>query len=244
MIRLDNLKIAMKQRGMKVAGLARALGVSDAYAGRIFNGKDPFTEKTARKLEAALNLGHKWLDDVHTAAELDAPSEAPTTPIDADNTPMGMGGLRVIAQETEPLPYVKKTLQAPVIEWGYLGDDLYRANEEWPASKKRDLPASMELSGSVKWVVVAEDAPVAGIRKGDMVAIDPAQKHDRVRRNQVALFKSAFGEYLLRRYNPLPSDNAAHRFEALDDEGRVLDNVRHGLELIGLCVGRYTERFD
>lgn len=132
---------------------------------------------------------------------------------------------------------------APVVAWASLGDTLLRANTEWPPSQTREVPTSREVSNLVKWVRVDDDHPVAGIRTGDMVAIDPADPHARVARDQVALFRSLTGDHLLRRYNPLPSTLDTPRFEAVDDAGRALDSERHGLTLIGVCVGRYTERF-
>jgi plasmid maintenance system antidote protein VapI len=246
MIRLHNLKSILKQRSLKKADLATLMDVSDTYAGRIINGKDVFTEKTARKLEAVLGLPHKWLDEIHTSEDANStPDNQSPDDQSHEYSDVVKGGEKPYeVNDTKASPYVTNLRSAPVIFWGRMGDELLRANTEWPANHMRDLPATSSTSDLVKWVVMAEDQPVSGIRTGDMVAIDPYRPLDSIKRNQVGLFKSDFGEFLLRRFNPLPKADGNLRFEVFDDEGRVLDNIRHGLVLVGVCVGRYTERFD
>lgn len=257
MIRLQNLKLLMRQKKWKTADLAAALKVSDSYASRIVNGKDPFTEKTARKIETAAQYPHKWLDGTHMLSyrAIDTnDSDTDTGQTDeAKSTEVPYA-----ATETAPTPhageppvggYQQGTVSddtnlpmAPVIAWARLGNDLFRANDEWPASAMRVIPTTQQITDTVKWVVVEDGAPVAGIRPGDMVLVDPVAPYKKLKRNQVALFRYASGEYLLRRFNPLPGDD--ENFEAMDDEGRVLDKERHGLILVAACIGKYTERLD
>jgi transcriptional regulator with XRE-family HTH domain len=244
MIRLINLKAVMKRRGMLVADLARALGKSDTYAGKIYNGKDVFNEKTSGKIEKALGLPHKWLDESHdlkdetTWVDPGAPYEAVS-----DATPMNMGEAPTAYGSPFLLTHGTNFPMAPVVAWASLGETLLKANKEWPASESREVPTSRDVSEFVKWVVVEDDHPVANIKTGDMVAVDPIDPHRRIARDQVGLFRSVTGDCLLRRYNPLPSTLDLPRFEAVADDGRVLDSERHGLTLLGVCVGRYTERF-
>lgn len=63
MIRIDNLRLFMSQKTWTPADLARELGVSDSYISALLNGKKPFGERTARKMEAALGMHSKWLDE-------------------------------------------------------------------------------------------------------------------------------------------------------------------------------------
>jgi transcriptional regulator with XRE-family HTH domain len=244
MIRLINLKAVMRRRGMVPADLARAMTKSDTYAGRIYNGKDPFSEKTARKIEKALGLPHKYLDDIHDAADDRLPNatpEAVMTSIQA--APINTGEPESSYGPTFSFNHGTNFPLVPVVAWASLGETLLRANKEWPDSQTRELPTSRPVSDSVKWVLLVDDHPVASLKAGDMVAIDPVNPHKSISRGQVALFRDSTGEHLLRRFSPLPSKpDAAPRFEAVDDDGRALDSERHGLTLIGVCVGRYTER--
>jgi len=63
MIRIDNLRLFMSQKKWAPADLARELDVSDSYISALLNGKKPFGERTARKMEARLGMHSKWLDE-------------------------------------------------------------------------------------------------------------------------------------------------------------------------------------
>lgn len=75
MIRIDNLRLFMSQKRWAPADLARALGVSDSYISALLNSKKPFGERTARKMESALGLHTRWLDEPRLIDDEPASSE-------------------------------------------------------------------------------------------------------------------------------------------------------------------------
>lgn len=82
MIRIDNLRLFMSQKTWSPADLARELGVSDSYVSALLNGKKPFGERTARKMEARLGMHSKWLDEMRligdtTPADNEGPMREP-----------------------------------------------------------------------------------------------------------------------------------------------------------------------
>lgn len=123
---------------------------------------------------------------------------------------------------------------APTIAWARLGADLYRANDQWPASDLRAVPTTRNVSDAVKWVPVNDDRLSPKVLPGDHVAIDP---YGLPKRDEIALFMTPEGEFLLRRWRPLPENS----FEAYDEFGLVLDGARHRLRVVGVLVGLYRE---
>lgn len=124
---------------------------------------------------------------------------------------------------------------APVIEWARLGVDLYRANREWPASDLRAVPTTRDVSDTVKWVPVIDDALAPKIQPGDLIAIDPQGTPGR---DEVALFQATDGTFMLRRWRPLSGGG----FEAVDSAGHALDSVRHGLRCVGSFAGLFRDK--
>lgn len=123
---------------------------------------------------------------------------------------------------------------APTIAWASLGADLYRANDQWPTSDLRAVPTTRNVSDAVKWVPVIDDRLSPKVLPGDHVAIDP---YGLPKRDEIALFMTPEGEFLLRRWRPVPVDS----FEAYDEFGLVLDGERHRLKVVGVLVGLYRE---
>jgi len=124
---------------------------------------------------------------------------------------------------------------APVVAWARLGDDLLKANQEWQAGDLKAVPTTRDVSDKVKWLPVADDALAPKILPGDLIAIDP---EGQPQRDEIALFKTPEGSYMLRRWRPLPGGG----FEAFDALGRALDSERHGLQCVGACVGLFQEK--
>ena len=63
--RIENLKVLLVQWGGPTV-LARKLQYSGpSYLSQLLSGNRPFTEKTARTIEAALDLPNLWLDRPH-----------------------------------------------------------------------------------------------------------------------------------------------------------------------------------
>ena len=78
MIRIDNLRLFMSRKNWNPADLARELGVSDSYVSALLNGKKPFGERTARKMEERLGMHSKWLDETRLIGDdLPAGSDDP-----------------------------------------------------------------------------------------------------------------------------------------------------------------------
>ena len=66
-IRIENLKLLLVQWGGPTV-LARKLHYSGpSYLSQLLSGNRPFTEKTARTIEATLDLPALWLDRKHSA---------------------------------------------------------------------------------------------------------------------------------------------------------------------------------
>jgi hypothetical protein len=124
---------------------------------------------------------------------------------------------------------------APILEWARLGVDLYRANKEWPASDLRAVPTTREVSDTVKWVPVIDDALAPKIQPGDLIAIDP---QGTPARDEVALFQATDGSFMLRRWRPLPGGG----FEAVDSSGHAMDSQRHGLRCVGSFAGLFRDK--
>ena len=67
-IRIENLKLLLVQWGGPTV-LAKKLHYSGpSYLSQLLSGNRPFTEKTARTIEAALDLPMLWLDRVHSGS--------------------------------------------------------------------------------------------------------------------------------------------------------------------------------
>jgi phage repressor protein C with HTH and peptisase S24 domain len=62
LIRVERLKVLMRQRGWSKSELARQLGVQPSYVSSLL-GAGPFAEKAARTIEEKLHLGRFWLDE-------------------------------------------------------------------------------------------------------------------------------------------------------------------------------------
>lgn len=242
MIRVDNFKLLMRQLGItSKAAMARHLEVSDTYVGKLLSGNSgTFGEKTARDIEEKCRKPRFWLDVMHqegmyTEESLREIAAGANTLMTADEHPMYMGESRKAYLNHESIIHATKFPLAPVLEWARLGADLYRANEEWPASDRREVPTNRDVSSAVKWIVVSDDSLAPTVLPGDMIAIDPGGTP---RRDEVTLFKAVNGDFLLRRWRPLPEGN----FEAFDESGRAMDGSRHGLTVVGSFVGVFKDR--
>lgn len=244
MIRVENLKLLMRQHDHTQAEVARQLGCTDTYVRKMLSGK-PGTlgEKAARKVEEAYKKPRFWMDGIHAGGDYDEQDLIAhgVVPLRVEENradyPINMGeGNPPLASL---LPHGTDTSypRAPVVEWARLGEDLYRANSEWPTSELRAVPTRKEVSERVKWVPVADDSLSPDIKRGDLIAIDPAHATPPAR-DQVVLLRTPDGTHILRKFIPLANSES---FEAIDAKGHTLDSQRHGLVIAGIVVGSFRE---
>lgn len=123
--------------------------------------------------------------------------------------------------------------RAPIVEWAELGVVLNRDNDDWPAADLHVVVTRNKVSRKVKWLEVRDDLLSPRLVVGDMVAIDPEGSP---KMDGVVLVKAADGSFMLRFWRPL----AGGAFEVFDSAGRVMDSIRHGIELSGTfaCLQR------
>ncbi len=242
MIRVDNLKLLMRQLGIKTkAAMSRQLGVSDTYVHKLLSGQPgTFGEKTARDIEEACKKPRFWLDVVHSDGEyteesLREASGNASMLLAGEEYPTYMRDAQSPSQAPQLASHATNFPMAPVVEWARLGDDLYRANNEWPTSDRREVPTTRDVSDAIKWIVVSDDSMAPTVLPGDLIAVDP---HGSPKRDEVTLMRAATGEFLLRRWRPLPGGG----FEAFDEAGRVMEGAKHGLTVVGAFVGVFRDR--
>lgn len=241
MIRAENLRFLMKQLSLNKAEVARVLGTSDTYVNKLLSGKPgTFGEKAARKVEEKFRKTRFWLDspqttqangDDGTQEKTEFPNEYSSS---QPTTPLVLGECSPLTLSSFADQRVTRFPLAPVLQWARLGEDLYRANSEWPTGDLKAVPTTRQCSDKIKWVPVIDDALSPKIIPGDLIAIDP---HGKPQSEQVALFLTADGQYLFRRYQPLANGN----FEAIDSQGRALDSDRHGLTCVGSFAGLFRD---
>lgn len=70
LIRLDNLRMLLRERQMTPTRLAAHTGKSQSYYRDLLKGRKSFGEKAARALEKTLSLPHGWLDLPHDSSEV------------------------------------------------------------------------------------------------------------------------------------------------------------------------------
>jgi hypothetical protein len=253
MIRIDNLKLVKRLQGLDNVRLGELYGCSDTYIGKILGHKSAFGEKAARKMEEALGLPTKWLDEVHDDADYEDEADRLAQQRKREGRAVVTGdGIAARSLQTEERPAftgvadigpslrlaverVKTFPMAPVIEWARLGEDLSRANNEWPASELREVPTTRNVSDRVKWIPVIDDALAPALGIGDLIAIDP---HGQPKQDEVTLFRTAAGEYVIRRWRALPNG----QFEAASANGQALDSIRHGISVAGSFVGVFRTK--
>lgn len=255
MIRADNLKLLKKTEGLTDKDIALACGYAETSAGRIgklISGKAEFSEKMREKLEDALRLPHKWLDEIHDGAEYSEESMEEIRAIraaqvalrqakGADANPHGQGVIH--SDEAQDLSQVNfaetdtTTRLAPLIAWGKLKVELSVSNEVVRASTR--LPVPGEASEKCKWVQVETDHPRLRIMRGDIIALDPVKEDTACIKGKVYLFQDAEGDMFLAEYRPLAGDPKERNFEAIPDAGAPLDKGRHGLKVIAKKVGSW-----
>lgn len=228
MIRVDNLRLLMKTTGQNKAEVARLMAVSDAYVRKLLSGlPGTFGEKAARKVEEAFKKPRFWLDVPHAGGEYTNEEDQ------IRSTPPTVGEeLPEYNQHSGNHP--ARFPLAPVLRWPHLGDDLHKANTEWPERDLRPVPLVRTTSKSIKWIPVIDDALAPKILPGDLVAVDPECMPAR---DQVALFKTGDGAFMLRRYRPLANGG----FEAIDSTGDKLDCERYGLTVVALVCGLFRD---
>jgi len=250
MIRIDNLKLLKRKRTLNNVQLAEAYGCTDGHIGRLLMGKSSFGEKVARHIEEVFKLPRGWMDAVHLDGDYEDHADQ------VEQAKLRSAGAVITDQAAEeeekppttsgvsekpvslrfPFERAKTYPMAPVIEWARIGEDLLRANSEWPTGELREVPTAREVSERIKWLPVLDDALAPSVTSGDLVAVDP-EGHPK--QDEVALFKTASGEYILRRWRAMPYD----QFEAYDGQGRVLDSIRHGLTVVASTVGMFRNKF-
>lgn len=218
MIRLTNLQELAKARGLGPADLTKLVGKrTNSFYSDLLRGEKSFGERLARSLEESLQLPRGWLDIPHHDYEIPEP-----TP------PQRVSEASPSVQLSSNC--VTKVERAPVVEWARLGEDLLKANREWPQSELAPFLTTRNVGDKCKLLRITDNKLAPRIQIGDIVAIDPENLSPK--RDKVALFKTHDGVYLLRYYRPMVGVG----FEAVDANGIALDSERHGLRVIGTHV--------
>lgn len=235
MTRVENLNQLMKQRGWNKADLGRAIGTSDTYAGALAEGKKSFGERSARNIEIKLGIPKGWLDQHHDGGSDTHHASHSASEPDASYLLQKDGDTPTLSHPIQAEhACATNAILAPEIEWGSLGAELYKDNDDWPVNDRRIVPTSKTISNSTKWLLVKDDVLSPKVLPGDRVAIDP---HHPPSNERLALIKCADGSHILRLWRPL----ANSEFEVFDSAGRILDSKRHGLSVVGSVVGLYRE---
>lgn len=248
MIRTDNLNLVVSQRKLNSASLARLLDCSDVYAGKLLAGKTSFGERAARSVEAKLSLPRGWLDEVHDGVEYSDDSLKEIQSLTNNvNHQMGATNSGVIqtgeclsepplhVSENRPfyfgLPGVTTSVRSPVVAWDRLGMDLYKGIEDFDLAVVEHRPyfTHKNTGGRCKFIRLESDALSPRLLPGDVVLVDP--DNTAPKRDEICLLKTPDGEFALMRFRPTVGG-----FEAYDERGRVLDNVRHGLTIVATAV--------
>lgn len=123
---------------------------------------------------------------------------------------------------------------APLITWAKLGVELFKHNDEFDKDSLVPIPTARGVGPRVKWVQVIADHLSPKIIQGDLVALDPDGSP---KRDEVTLFSTSDGDFLLMRYRPLPNGH----FEAYDASGRTLESARHGIKVAASFAGLFRE---
>lgn len=235
MNRVENLNLLMKERQWNKADLGRAIGTSDTYAGALAEGKKSFGERAARNIEDKLGIPKGWLDQDHSGgSDMPHTSHAAKEPRMSYATAADQGISEAAPPSNVQHACATNGALAPEIDWGRLGAELYKDNDDWPADARRLVPTSRTISNKTKWLRLTDDKLSPTVIPGDMVAVDPMQPPSNER---LALIKCADGSHILRFWRPLADGN----FEVFDGSGRTLESKRHGLSVVGAVVGLYRE---
>lgn len=237
MIRRDNLKLLLKERGWIKADLAREFQFSDTYASKLVEGKGSFGEKVARKIERLAGKPHGWLDTVHLGGTYetthladDAAPESNVVPLTArEPSPAHQGA---------PLDHVvpmsdghgKKTQRAPVVAWAALEESVSKPNREWPTEALTPFIAIEAVKRPSEFTKISRvlESPFPHIEPGDHIAVDPVCKPWD---GCMVVIKTSGGRVMLRRYRSLVPKG----FEAICPGENPLD-ARHGITLVGVVV--------
>lgn len=252
MIRVDNLKLLMKERGWTKADLSKALEVSDTYAGKLVDGDKPFGEKAARSYEVKLGKTRGWLDEIHTGGQY---SEETLKELEVSHIPGVSASERLPPYEisnssppdvspsqfttpqsinfTDIYPGATNARLAPVVEWARLGVVLYLDNKEVLGTSH--LPVPDDASSRCKWAIVETDLPRFGIKRGYKVAITPLDDDRCCIDGELYLFETRSGSLILAEFRRL----ATGAFEAIPDTGLPVDSDRHGIKVIGQHMGTW-----
>lgn len=243
MIRIDNLKLLMKERAWKKADLARALSFSDAYAGKLVNGIANFGEKAARDYEQRLNKPRGWFDQIHLgwnySEESIKEASNPELISDAESGISQTDELTNRKQQLSGLtPYTvqttsdKKSVRAPVVVWARMGTDLYIESKELQASLY--LPVEEGTSSKAKWFIVESAMPRFRITQGDRLLICPIADDRECRDGKLYVFQTLSGEFVLAEFRRLVGG-----YEAIPDSGSPLESGKHGIKVVGKKLAQY-----
>lgn len=237
MIRRDNLKLLMKERGWIKADLARVFQFSDTYASKLVEGKGSFGEKAARKIERVAGKPHGWLDAVHLGGTYEATHLADAYAPPGNVVPL-VARDAAPAHQGAPSDHVvhasdghgKKTQRAPVVAWAALEESVSKPNREWPTEALTPFIAIDAVKRPSEFTKLSRvlESPFPHIEAGDHIAVDPAcEPWD----GCMVVIKTSGGRVMLRRYRSLVPEG----FEAICPGEHPLD-ARHGIKLVGVVV--------
>jgi SOS-response transcriptional repressor LexA len=237
MIRIDNLKLLMKQTDSTRADLSRHLSCSDTYISKLLSGRPgTFGEKAARKIEEAFKKERFWLDQIHTDGEYSEESlkeVAPTnrTPWEYPRQTPTFGGVSFIAE-----PGSDNLL--PTIRWEQLKMlELENSHLELRAVSK--APAEGVTGPRSKWVIMSNDDSSMNptIPPGSRLRVDLISDGNYAKPGNVIICKIPSGEYFVRRFKFVtsahfiaePENKSYATLDSLTDSVTVIAIVRQAL---------------
>lgn len=222
MIRIDNLRLLMKQNRWNNADAARSLGVSDQYISMLLGGKKNFGEKAARKFEEKAKKPRYWFDRDH-GDELDA-ADAPSS-IGTDI------GTRTDSEPAKYLPVIQSDGRLiPVITW----EKLYMLdaeNSDPQLAGAETAPAEGRAGSKTKWVFMPDESMQPRLHQGCRLKIEPGHV---ARPGNIVIVRNAKGDHFVRLYRLVSGDH--YEAQAANEGFGTLDSVRDELEVVGVVV--------
>lgn len=206
--------------GGKQSTLAGSIGVSPSQISQWINASpDSKTGKpramdstTARRIESILGLAEGWMDSLHGVSENEAAH--------------GFGPIDLSDLSS------KTPLLAPVIDWANIERELFVNNSD--LKENPHFPVPDASSTGCKWIVVDKDFPRFGIRSGNKIAVQILGQGLTPPEGEVYIYKNISGVFFLGEHR-----HTADGFEAVLDNGTVLDSTKHGITVIALHKGTW-----
>ena len=221
LVRLNNLKVLMRDRGWSQSDLGKHVGRSRTQVNNWLQGERSIGERIARSIEEKLGLPRYSLDDrpgqtAHTRAIFTtAPGKAPLK----------------VGESPQRWSVTTAHKVFPVVSW----EAATRTMSAVPNERSAALPTltSYTLAANDRsvFLIVRDDAMAPTFNVGDHILVDPEAP---VRAGDAALMELPTGELLLRSYRP----RTTATFEAAPENAAyaTLNSSSDGVRLLGRVV--------